>query len=152
MLSDRAALVAAVCANPAEDTPRLVFADWLQESGEPERAEFVRAQCALARAEDEYDGSYAMYEFLRRVYPTGLAATKWQRIDPGVKRLVDLQARCDKLLRKHGARWRPQGPGRRAKWGTFRRGFPYRVELRSARGLGALAAGLRGTVPPVELA
>ena len=41
-MSDRDALLAAILANPAEDTPRLVYADWLQENGEPARGEFVR--------------------------------------------------------------------------------------------------------------
>ena len=35
----------AICEHPAEDTPRLVYADWLQENGRPERAEFIRLQC-----------------------------------------------------------------------------------------------------------
>lgn len=32
-----------------DDTPRLVFADWLQENGDEARAEFIRIQCAAAR-------------------------------------------------------------------------------------------------------
>jgi len=42
----------AVAANPADDLPRLVFADFLEESGEPDalaRAHFIRAQIALAQ-------------------------------------------------------------------------------------------------------
>ena len=49
-MSDRTALLAAITATPAEDTPRLVFADWLDEHGESERAEFIRAQVGLARS------------------------------------------------------------------------------------------------------
>ncbi len=33
---------------PHDDTPRLVYADWLDENGRPERAEFIRVQCRLA--------------------------------------------------------------------------------------------------------
>jgi uncharacterized protein (TIGR02996 family) len=33
---------------PHDDTPRLVYADWLDENGQPERAEFIRVQCRLA--------------------------------------------------------------------------------------------------------
>ncbi len=50
-MTDREALHRAICANPDEDTPRLVYADWLQENGEAERAAFVRAQIEVARAE-----------------------------------------------------------------------------------------------------
>src|SRR5262245_37608955 len=35
--------------NPDDDGPRLVYADWLEEQGEAERAEFIRVQCELAR-------------------------------------------------------------------------------------------------------
>ncbi len=38
-----------ICANPDDDTPRLVYADWLDENGEPERAEFIRAQIQAYR-------------------------------------------------------------------------------------------------------
>ena len=43
-MNEREALLKAVCENPDDDTPRLVFADWLQENGEEERAEFIRVQ------------------------------------------------------------------------------------------------------------
>lgn len=48
-MGDREALLRAVCENPDDDTPRLVFADWCEEHGERERAEFIRIQCELAR-------------------------------------------------------------------------------------------------------
>jgi uncharacterized protein (TIGR02996 family) len=37
--------------HPDDDVPRLVYADWLDENGQPERAEFIRVQIELARAE-----------------------------------------------------------------------------------------------------
>jgi uncharacterized protein (TIGR02996 family) len=43
--------LAAINADLDDDTPRLVFADWLQENGDEPRAEFVRAQCAAARGD-----------------------------------------------------------------------------------------------------
>lgn len=47
--SDWDGLLATIIANPRDDTPRLVSADWLEEhGGQPERAEFVRLQCRLA--------------------------------------------------------------------------------------------------------
>jgi uncharacterized protein (TIGR02996 family) len=45
MTGDGEALFRAVCENPADDTPRLVYADWLQENGQPERSEFILVQC-----------------------------------------------------------------------------------------------------------
>ena len=38
------ALFAAIIANPCEDTPRLAYADWLDESGDTDRARFIRLQ------------------------------------------------------------------------------------------------------------
>jgi uncharacterized protein (TIGR02996 family) len=57
-LSEEAALLAAIIAEPDEDTPRLAYADWLDENspdqnpspapGGSARAEFIRVQCRLA--------------------------------------------------------------------------------------------------------
>lgn len=46
-MSERDALLRAILRDPACDTARLVFADWLQENGEEERAEFIRVQVEL---------------------------------------------------------------------------------------------------------
>src|SRR5262249_35303355 len=35
-------------ADPENDAPRLILADWLDEHGEADRAEFIRLQCAAA--------------------------------------------------------------------------------------------------------
>jgi uncharacterized protein (TIGR02996 family) len=37
----------AILENPDDDVPRLIFADWLEEQGDP-RGEFIRLQCELA--------------------------------------------------------------------------------------------------------
>jgi uncharacterized protein (TIGR02996 family) len=44
-----AGLLAAICERPEDDGPRLVYADWLDEHGEGDRASFIRVQCELAR-------------------------------------------------------------------------------------------------------
>jgi uncharacterized protein (TIGR02996 family) len=41
-------LLKAIVNNPDDDFPRLVFADWLEEHGDVERAEFIRIQCRIA--------------------------------------------------------------------------------------------------------
>jgi uncharacterized protein (TIGR02996 family) len=45
-----AALLRGIAEAHADDTPRLVYADWLEEHGDAPRAEFVRVQCELAAA------------------------------------------------------------------------------------------------------
>src|SRR5438552_1144572 len=48
-MSDEAALLAAIREAPADDLPRLAYADWLDEPDQPDRATFIRLQCASAR-------------------------------------------------------------------------------------------------------
>ena len=48
-MNDRDALYQAVLDNPDDDTLRLVYADALEESGDPRRAAFIRAHVELAR-------------------------------------------------------------------------------------------------------
>jgi uncharacterized protein (TIGR02996 family) len=42
-------LLRAIFRDSADDTPRLVFADFLDENGQPDRAALIRLQCDLAR-------------------------------------------------------------------------------------------------------
>jgi uncharacterized protein (TIGR02996 family) len=52
MSDDRAAFLAAIREAPEDDTSRLVFADWLEEHGDDQRAEFIRAQVTASRLDD----------------------------------------------------------------------------------------------------
>ncbi|MCI0699580.1 MAG: TIGR02996 domain-containing protein [Planctomycetia bacterium] len=63
MTSDLRALLAAIVANPADDTARLVYADCLQENGNFARAEFIRLQI---EAERHHPDSNARSELERR--------------------------------------------------------------------------------------
>jgi uncharacterized protein (TIGR02996 family) len=46
---DAQALFQTILANPDDDAPRLILADWLDEQGESVRAEFIRLECKLDR-------------------------------------------------------------------------------------------------------
>src|SRR5689334_19357683 len=48
-MTDADDFLAAIIDRPDDDLPRLVFADFLEESGDADRAEFIRVQCELAR-------------------------------------------------------------------------------------------------------
>lgn len=54
-MTEREAFIEAIARDPDEDTPRLAFADWLDEHGEDRRAAFVRLACALARRPYQWD-------------------------------------------------------------------------------------------------
>jgi uncharacterized protein (TIGR02996 family) len=59
-MSEEAALLQAVLDRPKDDAPRLVYADWLEETREPlrvARAELIRVQIALERM-PEHDPSW----------------------------------------------------------------------------------------------
>jgi uncharacterized protein (TIGR02996 family) len=95
MTSDGEALFRAICAQPADDTARLVYADWLEENGQPERAEFIRLQCEAWT--------------LCPAYPTVEAA----------------RTRALELSREHGDRWYSELPAPKwVTWSAlFVRGF-----------------------------
>lgn len=59
-MSEREGLLAAILANPEADLPRLVYADWLDENGESERAEFIRLQ--IEKSKLIADKACAAYE------------------------------------------------------------------------------------------
>jgi uncharacterized protein (TIGR02996 family) len=46
---ERDALLRAIADDPDDDTPRLVYADWQDEHGQPEHAELIRVQCEAER-------------------------------------------------------------------------------------------------------
>jgi uncharacterized protein (TIGR02996 family) len=84
--SDRLALLRAIGAAPDDDTPRLVFADWLDEHGTTDadhaRAEFLRIAC---RSRPKVRITKAEQKWL---------AAHWQRMLPAVvARFAELGAR-----------------------------------------------------------
>jgi uncharacterized protein (TIGR02996 family) len=63
-VTDREALYRAIIEHPDEDTPRLAFADWLDEHGSESdklRARFIRVQCAKARTEEQHPDWRKLY-------------------------------------------------------------------------------------------
>jgi uncharacterized protein (TIGR02996 family) len=53
-MTPHAPFLHAICARPEDDGPRLLFADFLRENGEWDRAEFIEVQCELARMEKRH--------------------------------------------------------------------------------------------------
>ncbi len=103
MTRELQALYRAICDQPDEDTPRLAFADLLDESGDAARAEFIRTQIALARV-PQYDPFHIT---TRQLHPD--AVHGWCRTD-------------DLPPIPHGYSWEKF---------EFRRGFPWKVGMSS---------------------
>src|SRR5271166_1502115 len=56
-MSNEEAFLAAIREFPDDNVPRLIYADWLEERGDP-RAKFLRMECLLKNASPQ-DGKYA---------------------------------------------------------------------------------------------
>jgi uncharacterized protein (TIGR02996 family) len=95
-----------VLEHPDDDTPRLVYADWLDEHGDERglaRGELIRTQCEL------------------------------ERLPPDDPRWADLERQASDLLKAHSKAW--LAPLRKAKLGIknpqFRRGFLEEVTMKA---------------------
>jgi uncharacterized protein (TIGR02996 family) len=65
------AFLRAILANPDDDAPRLIYADWLDEQGDADRAEFIRLQIRLARMDSDDPDRFSVgsrAEELRRAH------------------------------------------------------------------------------------
>src|SRR5205807_8243126 len=74
------AFLRAIIDSPDDDGPRLLYADWLEERGDP-RGEFIRVQCAIAVA-DPGDPRFAELR-LREGQLLAAHASEWARPLPG---------------------------------------------------------------------
>ncbi len=54
-MTDREALLTTIYENPEVDAPRLIFADWLDEHGQPDWAEFIRIQVEMRNERRTHD-------------------------------------------------------------------------------------------------
>src|SRR5262245_44417826 len=88
------AFLRAILDNPDDDAPRLIYADWLDENGDADRAEFIRLQISLARMES-VGSQYA-----------------------------SLQSRAEEVRRAHHMEWVNELPHfDKVAWEVFDRGF-----------------------------
>jgi uncharacterized protein (TIGR02996 family) len=76
-MTDEHALLAAIAANPEDDTVRLAFADFVEENGDPLRAEFIRVQVELSRANTNDHARRALV--LRNRFFLNNYTASWQR-------------------------------------------------------------------------
>jgi uncharacterized protein (TIGR02996 family) len=96
-MSIKQAFLADILEHPDDDAPRLVYADWLEENGDSQRAEFIRLQCELARP----------------------------RLAGGTARRRLLAGQVKRLLEAHGGRWAKEYGGWCFEYAEYwSRGFP----------------------------
>jgi uncharacterized protein (TIGR02996 family) len=126
-VSDGQALLAAILAAPHDDVPRLIYADWCEEQGDADRAEFIRAEVELAKMQPDED----------------TAPHDWEQ--PGYRPLA---ARAGALWDANVERWYP-GLGRFAEEISTRRGFPDHAAL-SVRRFVQHGEALFAVAPSIE--
>jgi uncharacterized protein (TIGR02996 family) len=116
--SDRQAFLRTILDDPTSDTPRLIFADWLDEHGDHPRAEFIRLQCQIARGFDR----------------------------PEEKEEAEI--REGELLAEHRVEWENELPTWEGiAWETFRRGFISSVRADSPSAFFSHEAEIFAAVP-----
>jgi uncharacterized protein (TIGR02996 family) len=81
--SEEAALWAAVCANPSDELVRLVYADWLEENDQVDRAEFIRFEIESARY--ELQGGTLPPDYTVRRRKSIMERARWVRELPEIR-------------------------------------------------------------------
>lgn len=79
-------LLQAIVDAPDDDAPRFAYADAVEKSGDPDRAEFIRLQCAL------------------------------DKMQPQASQRLALEAREKELLEQHGWDWAEEFGTRVSEW------------------------------------
>src|SRR4051812_32723949 len=94
MVSDHDALLAAICATPADDAVRLVYADWLDEHDQGKRATFIRAGVERHRCESADTAVAAFGKFLDACgwFPAG--SVDWSTVDEEMDRFHKAMTRA----------------------------------------------------------
>jgi uncharacterized protein (TIGR02996 family) len=86
-MTERDALFAAICANPDDDTSRLVFADWLEENGDSKRAGYIRASVDEYRRVTSDTSVSAVHEFFESDLIPSCDVIDWSEVDDDMHRL-----------------------------------------------------------------
>src|SRR5215203_6135464 len=103
----QAAFLAAIRDDLDDDTPRLVFADWLEEHGDP-RGAFIRAQCLLYRTQEDDPAEAELRRCVDELFDRHVE--EWEGDAPGKvevtfdRGLLDVKVEAEELLGEPMAR------------------------------------------------
>ncbi|MGF1581522.1 MAG: TIGR02996 domain-containing protein [Gemmataceae bacterium] len=108
--------------NPEADAPRLVLADWLEEQGEYDRAEFIRVQIAIVQSE------------------------------PNDPNLEALKRRDEELRKRYEKEWREKLPKvKGVLWGRYNRGFVWHIHVKEPLRFANQAGAIFSANPIISL-
>src|SRR4051812_24390716 len=108
MYDEQQAIIREIVARPDDDLPRLIYADWLEERGDPQ-GEFIRIQCALAQGgrspEETRELRERELELLKAYRAEWVARISagidWHQISRGL--VEDVVVDCDTFFRDGGS-------------------------------------------------
>jgi uncharacterized protein (TIGR02996 family) len=103
-MSHEDAFLRAIAESPDDDAPRLIYADWLDERGDP-RGEFIRVQCELARMPPGDPPGHVTRADAYGFQCELTLMTPDEPRSPDALRRQELQAREQALLTAHAATW-----------------------------------------------
>ena len=136
------AFLADIVANPADDAPRLIYADYLDDEGDAEQARFIRLQCEIAKYTFMQSHTFCHHEKTHNDIPCPLCC----RCQWCIMREEEYE-----LWRLHGFRFSEHLPGaskailagNRVHGGLgdsiayiFRRGFVHSMQCRAGTFMG----------------
>ncbi len=98
-------LLAAILEHPSDDFARLVLADWLEENGQADRAEFIRVQVEMAKIPPEPERCQPVLVFGRpdKYHHQNCPWCQW--VENHRDRRKVLQSREHELRSLHGDTW-----------------------------------------------
>src|SRR5436190_15862505 len=103
-MDDGEALLRAVVVAPRDDAPRLIYADWLDEHGQAEAAEYIRACCGLRQGGDAALLATQLVTFRKLLYePAGVLGGRVFHVaglvaaEPRAGFLTDIELSCRAL-------------------------------------------------------
>ena len=117
-----------IIASPEDDAPRLIYADWLDENGNPERAEFIRIQIELASLPEDDDRRWPL--LAREEELLSAHEDEWRR--PFERFFAQESPTPTLWTRLRGLFQRPVEGQARAS-GSFERGFLESITLGDGR-------------------
>ncbi|HEY1067961.1 MAG TPA: TIGR02996 domain-containing protein [Pirellulales bacterium] len=121
-----AVFLQAILAAPDDDAPRLIYADWLEEAGEEERAELIRVQIELDQLTEPKPFPTALPELQLAHYRQEFRPSGGRRTAAS-ERWKELSLRVQRILQQRQREWLPKNElGRRCTW---RRGFVNSIHL-----------------------
>jgi len=119
MHSDEDAFLRAIRDKPEDDAPRLIFADWLDDHEQPERAEYLRIEVEAYRRQERVEDDLTAEEKHLRFMTRAAGLTfkdrpPWNEVKLREVPIKELHERARQLLRLHGKDW-PALPARRIR-------------------------------------